>query len=213
MVLISPAIIFLTHRRLKARCPRTRTRLPRPRPKAARMDGAQQIQHLFTRVWIQFGTKDVYVDAIIDCGSLWNFVDQSLICRHKVPGDDNVPKKLSTVGVYPLKVYQRHVAVVEVQDHFENILSGCYTLLGTDIGGVGMILGRSWLISVSVLFFVGRHGAGRLPGIEALQTGFLYRRSRCGQTRIGIYVKSNTIFQSKIPATITLLVKVTESPI
>ena len=80
------------------------------------MDRVQQIWHLFTRVHIQFETKDIYINTMINYGSLWNFVDQLLIQRHKVFGDNNVSKKLSTVGDHPLRIYQRQVIVVEIQD-------------------------------------------------------------------------------------------------
>ena len=49
---------------------------------------------------------------------------------------------------HSLKIYQRHVTVVEVQDCFKNVLSGWYTLLETDIGVVGMILSQAWLNQV-----------------------------------------------------------------
>ena len=90
----------------------------------AQIDRMQQIYHFVTRVCIQFGTKDIYVNAMIDCGSLWNFMDQLLIWRHKISRDNNVPKKLLTVGGHLLKIYQHHVAVVEVRDWFKNVLSG-----------------------------------------------------------------------------------------
>lgn len=85
---------------------------------------------------------------MINCDSLWNFVDQLLIQCHKIPKDNNVPKKLSTVKGHPLKIYQRHVAVIEVRNCFENILSGQYILLGIDIGDVDMILDWAWLNQV-----------------------------------------------------------------
>ena len=85
---------------------------------------------------------------MINCSFLWSFVDQLLIRRHKVPGDDNIPKKLLTVESHLLRIYQSHVAVIKVQDQFENVLSGWYTLLEINIGDVGMILGRSWLNQV-----------------------------------------------------------------
>ena len=36
----------------------------------AQMDRAQPIYHFFTRMCIQFGTKNVYVNTMIDCGFL-----------------------------------------------------------------------------------------------------------------------------------------------
>lgn len=75
-------------------------------------------------------------------------MDQLLIWCHKVPRDNNIPKKLSTVRSHPLKIYQCHIAVVKVQDCFKNVSKDQYTLLKTNIGDVGMILGQAWLNQV-----------------------------------------------------------------
>lgn len=94
---------------------------------------------------LQLGAKDIYINAIINCSFFWNFINQFFIYQHKFKKDNKIPKKLTTVEGYPVKIYQRHKMNVDVCDYFKNVLSGRHILLGINIGRVGIILGQSWL--------------------------------------------------------------------
>lgn len=117
-------------------------------PTGTREAGAPK-QHIFTKVIIFIGANMPHARAIIDSGSTWNLISQITVRENAIPGDDNLPAGLKTLGGNSLRIYQHHRIPISVQDYYniESLLH--HDIFGADMQNCEMILGLPWLRKVN----------------------------------------------------------------
>ena len=91
------------------------------------------------------------LSAVIDSGSPFNLISQLQVKQLQLQNGVTPSRKPRGIDGNPLRTYLEYTVDVFTSDSTEGIVKTNCTVLGADIGGFDMILGRPWLKRASQL--------------------------------------------------------------